>query len=438
MARKAVLLNQTGAATASKQRLAGLPLQLRAVLGAQRAGIEEILIVGGDPPGRLLEKDRRVQVRWRWIPAEGSDPTDEVSALRRVAGELKENFILLFSDSIFEPQALRSLRAAPLHGRVARAAVLPGTNAGLLGASLYLCAPELPQLLEAGSVSGPLPPRLETFLAQVRDSSGRADTVEVSGRVWPRTTERRRLRSIHRELAHFNLKPSDGSYAKFNKLVLAEPLLRLFLRTPATPNFITGLGLVLAISSGVAFAQGGYWWALAGALLAFASSLMDHCDGMVARLKFQESDFGTWFETMVDYTCTFSVFIGMAIGLYRETGFTHHLVVGGLFVFGAVMSFIAMSHQRKRISGDNPADYANRMHRRLEGTRNFFLWFARKTYFVGRRAVLPYYILLFCLLDFRTLLLGWTTLGANMVWILTLYSNRMLRPPVSKAAAEAN
>jgi len=438
MARKAVLLNQTRTATAGKQRLAGLPLLLRAVLGAQRAGIEEILIVGGDPPDRLLEKDRRVHVRWRWIPAEGSDPANELSTLRGVARELKENFVLLFSDSIFEPQALRSLRAAPLQGRVARAAVLPGTSDGLLGVSLYLCTPELLHRLETDSTRGPLPERIDAFLAQVRERDGRADTVEVSGRVWPRTTERKRLRGIHRELAHFNLKPSDGFYAKFNKLVLGEPLLRLFLRTRATPNFITGLGLLLALSSGVAFAQGGYWWAAAGALLAFASSLMDHCDGMVARLKFQESDFGTWFETMVDYTSTFSIFIGMAIGLYRETGFTHHLVVGGLFVFGAVMSFITMSHQRKRLSGDNPADYANRMHRKLEGSRNFFLWFARKTYFVGRRAVLPYYILLFCLLDFRALLLGWTTLGANMIWLLTLYSNRFLRSSVSKAAAEAN
>jgi CDP-L-myo-inositol myo-inositolphosphotransferase len=439
MTGKAVLINQTLAPPAGPLRLAGLPLLLRAVLAAQRAGVHDLLILGGSHPGPLLEHDPQVRLRWRWVPDPEADSGNEVQALLGVVEELKENFILLFADSIFEPQALAALRAARLEGKAARAAVSPGTTDGLPHASLYLCAPDFLPLLKEAPTGGSTRNRIGTVASQLSRAGSRVDTVEVSGRVWERTTEVGRLQGIQRDLTHFSLKPSDGFYAKFNKMVLSEPLIRLFLRTPATPNLITGMGLVLALASGVAFAQGGYWWGVGGAGLAFLSSLMDHCDGMVARLKFQESDFGTWFEMAVDYASTFAVFIGMAVGLYRETGFGHHLVVGGLFVLGAVMSFITMSRQRKRISGDNPADYANRMHRKLEeNSNNLFHWFARKTYFVGRRAVLPYYILLFSLLDLRVLLLGWTTLGANIIWILTLHSNRLLRPAVDKAAAEAD
>ena len=79
------------------------------------------------------------------------------------------------------------------------------------------------------------------------------------------------------------------------------------------------------------------------------------------------------------------------------------------------------------------------MHRKLEeNSQNLFLWFSRKAYFVARRAVLPYYMLIFCLLDLRVLFLGWSALGANILWIMTLYSNRLLRPSVPPATAEAD
>ncbi|MFQ5722928.1 MAG: CDP-alcohol phosphatidyltransferase family protein [Terriglobia bacterium] len=418
----AVLLTLEQNSSAGRARLAGLPLPLRAVLSAQRAGVEEILIVGGDPPARWLGGDRRVQLRWRWIPLGSPDgPTPEVAALRRVAPELTQPFVLLFADSLFEAQALSELRAAGLEGKMVRVAVPRGGPEEPAKASLYLCSPELfPCLRDATGDED-----LDSFAARLHQQ-GRSEAVPVSGRLWPRTSDPRELRRIHRELTRFHLKPSDGIFARFNKLVVAEPLIRLFLRTRATPNFITGLGLLLAVASGGAFVQGSYAWSLLGALLAYFSALLDHVDGMVARLKFLESEFGVWFESAADVTSYLCIFSGMAVGLYRETGFFHHLVVGGLFVLGTVASLITTSWQRRLASADNPSDYVNRIRSKLEErSENVFHWFTRKCYFLTRRAVLPFFILIFCLLDWRALLLGWVTLGSHVVWILTLYNNRL-------------
>ncbi len=437
MIRQAVLINQTYSAAPGWSRLAGLPLLLRAVLTAQRAGIEEILIVGGPDPRPLLARDRRVQVSWRWVPLEASPDTDEINALERVASELDDSFVVFFSDSIFDVAAVNFLRWVSLDGRVAAVGLAPGQTDGFERASLFVCTREFVRRAGQGEAATGEPQRLGMVAVRLREQGVAA--LEVPGRVWPRTSERKHLRAILRELSRVNLKPSDGFYARFNKLYLAQPLIRFFLRTPATPNFITGLGLVLGLGAGAVFAHGGYWWSVLGASLWFLSALMDHVDGMVARLKFLESEFGTWFESWVDYISTFSAYIGLVIGLYRETGFAHHLVVGGLFVFGAIMIFITQSQQRKRLSPDNPADYPNRIHRKLEEhSSNLLLWFARKAYFVARRAVLPYYMLLFCLLDLRVLFLGWSTLGAHIMWIFTLYSNRFVRPQAPPAPASAD
>jgi len=432
MVRQAVLLNLTHAPAHGQPRLAGVPLLLRGLLIAQKAGLEEVLILGGADPSRLLA-DKRVKLRWRWLAAE--PPGDERAALAAARGQVSEDFILLFADSVCGDRALAALRQAALGGRLARVAVHPGESALPAAASAYLCSPAfLAALAEV-----PRELRRVDELAAWLAERGRLDTVEIEGRLWGRTAESARLAAIERELSHFNLKPSDGIFAKFNKLVVAEPLIRLAVKTPATPNFVTGLGLVFALGAGWAFAQGSYWWSLAGAGLFYVSAIMDHVDGMVARLKFLESEFGVWFESAADYLSYLSVFVGLALGLYRETGFAHHLLVGGLFLFAWVMSFILMSRQRRRVSGDNPTDYPNRVHVALEKhEQNFFHWLARKFYFLVRRAVLPYIILVFCLLDLRVLLLGWVTFGANVVWLLTLYNNRLFRGAKPAAPAPAD
>ncbi len=420
MTRKALLINLTLAPSRETPRLAGLPVFLRAVLSAQRAGIEELLIVGGeDPAGRL--RDKRVRLAWKWIPSQGS----ELEALRAAQAHLGEDFVLLFADSVFDPAALRALGSTPLEGRVLRVGRPHETPEELepSGASLYRCSPALFSSLEAV----PDARRVASLYRHLR-SENRADSAALLRRLWPRTTDRALLRSIHRELTHFNLKPSDGIFARFNKLVVAERLIRLFLKTPATPNFITGMGFFFALCSAVAFAQGSYWWSLGGALLAYISAMMDHVDGMVARLKFQESHFGVYLESAADIGSYLAIFSGLAIGLYRESGSFHYLTIGGIFVFGTIVSFIALSRQRKLASGDNPTDSPNRFHAKLEqNSRNFFHWFARKFYFLTRRAVLPYIILFFCLVDLHEFLLAWVTFGANLVWILTLYNNRLFR-----------
>lgn len=432
MIRKAALIQLSRGSGHPQPRLAGLPLLVRILLIAQRAGLQEIVLVGGADPTQRLARDRRIRIRWRWIGLDGPEERSELACLRRLREEIQEDFVLFFADSIFDAAALQALLTLSIQGQALRMAVAGDGENAPHDASLFLCS----RSFLDDSLSPQGGDTVASRFSRLRQQN-RADTASIAGRLWTRTTDRKQLRGIERSLAHFHLKPTDGVFARFNKLVIAEPLIRLFLRTPATPNFITGLGLLFGLGSGVAFAQGTYWWSLAGAMLSYISAIMDHCDGMVARLKMMDSRFGTWFESAVDYASYFAAFSGLSIGLYRETGVVHHLAVGGLFIFGAITSFIVMSIQRKQTSGDNPADYANRVHRRMEANKsNFFHWVSLNLSGLVRRAQLPYYILALCLLNQRGLLLGFVALGANMVWLMTLYNNRLLRAP--KAAAETD
>lgn len=410
MIRTAVLINHLPDG-AREARLAGLPLRVRTVLAAQQAGIDQLVVIGGDDPAAWLPS--RARLRVQWVPVQ---PASEIEALCAARPHLNEAFLIVFVDSVVDTAALAGLRAVALNGRLLLRVPPQAAGEGA-AASVFLASPEL--FARLASVEGAV--TLEALWA-AWFSADAGSAAPAEDRIWERTTRREKLAEVEEEFLRRHLKPTDGRFARFNKIVVGRPWIRFFLRTPATPNFITGLGLVLGLLSGVAFAGGSYRWSLLGALLAYGSAIMDHVDGMVARLKFLQSDFGTWFETAVDYASYTALFVGLAVGLYRETGFTHYLFVGALFLFAAVTSFLLQSHQRKRLSGDRPADYATRFQAKMEEhSHNFFHRFARQCYFLVRRAVLPYFVLLFCLLDLRTFLLGISTFGANLVWLLSLY-----------------
>ena len=64
---------------------------------------------------------------------------------------------------------------------------------------------------------------------------------------------------------------------------------------------VTLFTLGVSFLAGVFFARGGYWNTLLGALLSVWASILDGCDGEVARLKLQVSKLGCWLETICDY-----------------------------------------------------------------------------------------------------------------------------------------
>ena len=51
-----------------------------------------------------------------------------------------------------------------------------------------------------------------------------------------------------------------------------------------------------------------------GAFLSLAASILDGCDGEIARLKYQESALGCWIETFGDYSYYVAIFVGLTIG----------------------------------------------------------------------------------------------------------------------------
>jgi CDP-L-myo-inositol myo-inositolphosphotransferase len=87
------------------------------------------------------------------------------------------------------------------------------------------------------------------------------------------------------------VKATDGIFARFNRRI-SIPISRRLVRFPITPNMVSLFTLGVSFLAGACFFMVGYLNIVLGALLGVFASILDGCDGEVARLKLRESEFG--------------------------------------------------------------------------------------------------------------------------------------------------
>ncbi len=88
------------------------------------------------------------------------------------------------------------------------------------------------------------------------------------------------------KLNRWLVKPTDGVFARMNRRI-SIPISRQLIKFPITPNMVSRFTLGVSLVAGASYAMGGYLNTLVGAILSVWASILDGCDGEVARLKFQ-------------------------------------------------------------------------------------------------------------------------------------------------------
>ena len=225
-------------------------------------------------------------------------------------------------------------------------------------------------------------------------------------------------------------KPTDGVLARFNRRI-SMPISLVLIRTPITANQISVAIVALGFWAAWLFSRGTYAASLLGAAVSLAASILDGCDGEVARLKYQESAFGCWLETVGDYTYYFAIFIGVMLGAVRSTGATVFFDLGFAALGGCVITAGLMILLRKRMTGTQPERFGETSKAQFVsggGTwARFLAWLA----VCGTRAVMPYGILILAVVGLTPAVIVFAALGANIYWIALMTRLRtMLAVPV--------
>jgi phosphatidylglycerophosphate synthase len=142
--------------------------------------------------------------------------------------------------------------------------------------------------------------------------------------------ERRLFRSLG--------KASDGLGARYVNRPISTWLSRYLAKTAITPNTVTFGAAAVTLVSAWYLTSGTYWGFLLGTALFQLASILDGCDGEIARVKFRETRSGAWMDTWLDMIGLPTVYLsesllsalGMALAVWavaryteRNTGDSH-------------------------------------------------------------------------------------------------------------------
>ena len=163
---------------------------------------------------------------------------------------------------------------------------------------------------------------------------GRFATIEgaadYKGRFSIRTAAE--LRAAESWLLRGLIKDSEGFMSRHVERLISLWLTRRLVRTGVTPNAMTIVSLAIGVAAAPFFLSPAPGWQLAGALLFLLHSILDGCDGEIARLKFLESAGGAALDFWGDNGVHVAVFGCMGIGWSLSAHAAWPLTVGAVAV----------------------------------------------------------------------------------------------------------
>jgi phosphatidylglycerophosphate synthase len=389
-------------------RLAGLPLAERVLRPARRAGYSRIVVWLPDgvcdsaPSSRLRRLARTIgraitiaknENEWRDALAELA-PTDGVTAIG--AGTVVSTALLEGARDL--PVTADAVRDVPAGPDFRVSGVLRLTAAGAASPSAVLA-----QLAECRD-------RVERLPSGVDVSNGVA-------RLALRVATPADLPVAEQIIRRSSYKNTDAKIARFNRRI-SLPISIALMPTPLTPNQLSVMLVVLGFYSAWLFSTGHYAAGVIGAFFSLAASVLDGCDGEIARLRYQESALGCWIETFGDYSYYIAIFIGLTIGGVRQTGWDGFYWVGAVALTGTLLSFALLIYLRTRITAGQPEKlHAIAKERFKKAGASFWSRIVWRVSFVATRAAMPYGIMAFALLGALPGIVILAALGANIYWI---------------------
>lgn len=145
---------------------------------------------------------------------------------------------------------------------------------------------------------------------------------------------------IERRFLRGSGKSQDGFVSRYLNRPISRAITRLLLRFPATPNGWTWLIFPIPVVAALVIARGTYWSFVWGLILYQVFSVLDGCDGEIARAKFMESERGRQLDDLFDVLSNVLLALGLGAGLSQA-----HPRFGWLFLAEgiAAASLIALN-----------------------------------------------------------------------------------------------
>ena len=301
-------------AEAGRLDVAGLPVAFRALMSALHAGCPFVAVPAvyrGTEVDRAIRRSARARARTVWLDGNKGEA-------------LRQSMVLLPATVVLPPVALRALLEVP------PVAVIEASS------------PEAPVVLADA-------PLLAAVQAQVTASLPAGDTLRralaarragvVRGGWCLRATSPDTRKDAERRLYADLGSVIDTRLDRLLHRPLSRHLTRVAVALGLSPNLISLANLALGLLAVSYLAKATVGNTLLAILIYFASAVLDHVDGEVARLTYAESRLGEWLDVTVDNVVHALMAVAMGVAAERIAG--TGLALGVAMAIGFALSALA-------------------------------------------------------------------------------------------------
>ncbi len=346
--------------------LLGVPLIERVIRSAIEGGADEFYVITGykgeQVSNFLHQLAKRLNVPI--IPIQNDDWQKENGfSVLKARNVLKEPFLLLMTDHLFDPAIIRSLQEQTLNDGEVLLVVDTDKNNPLINmedvtkvhikegyivnigkaidnfngfdTGIFLCTPAIFEALERSCKI-----HNETTLSaaiRVLAENKCAKSVQTN-RFWIDVDDKKAYQKAEKALLHsLRGKSNDGPISHWLNRPISTRISKFLVNFDIIPNQISFFSFVLSLIAVGLFAIGNYLFLALGGIIAQFASIIDGSDGEVARLKYLFSDYGGWFDAVLDRYADAFLLFGLTWYTYNQNLSPWALVIGFFAIIGSFM-----------------------------------------------------------------------------------------------------
>ena len=362
-----ILVFPAGAAT--DVQVAGRTLLQRGIRTMAHVGIKRILVVlppGHTPSGKSLVPDLDIQVE---------QTTPEAARLPNAPS------LLLKGDFVHHHSSLQALIDAGLQrdGLVAQT-----SNDNRVNSGAFLCAP------------GALPSDALTSDLWSSLAARPHRREDIAPHLWQRVTDKRSARAAKNMLFDQVSKATSGTVARLLNVRISVPISKLIVDTGISPNMVTFFMVLCPglFAAYLATQPDDYLRLVCAGALWQLASILDGCDGEIARVKLAETKFGAWFDTVTDNLAYLGGYAALMAGMWHLYPDNYLPIYAGISAIASMVLTLVLLYSYALKTGTGSLQYylGDLGNKVPDGEKDWSYRFLERAGFITKRDFLSLFI----------------------------------------------
>ena len=344
--------------------LLGLGLIERVILTAKKSGIKEFCIVTGYHGEKIREQlsdGEKYGVRIQYVQNDSWIRGNAISVLK-ARDHFKESFVLLMADHNYDHRILNEL----LKTKIGKDECIlcvdknPGDHLNIddatkvqtvgyridsigkdlsdyncIDTGIFICNPVIFDVLEQSISKGD-----EGLSGGIKILAQRHKMryMSLGDNFWIDVDDKTDRKNAELLICNKLKKDTDGPVSKILNRPISLRITKLLLKTGITPNQISVLSTVIGLVGASFFFSGEYFYLILGGILIHIHSIVDGCDGEVARLKLRQTKYGGWLDSVLDRYVDAAIILGLAYGYWSITGDVTIWIIGFFALIGTFLN----------------------------------------------------------------------------------------------------